>query len=354
MEAIAALAYVEMLERGFTRVGEFHYLHHDPPARLTPISANSPSVSRRQRSETGIGLTLLPVFYAHSNFGGVAAGHRASAASSTASTASRTSSKRMPRAIANLDDANFGVAPHSLRAATPEELRAIVPLAQGGPIHIHAAEQTKEVDDCIAWSGARPVEWLLEHAHVDRHWCLVHATHMTPRRRNVWRKAARWRGCVPSRRPISATAYFRPKDYLAAGGRFGIGTDSNVQIDAAGELRALEYAQRLTHACPQCAGRSAGPFHRARTVRRRAGGRRPGAGHVHRGLREGASADIVSLDEPTPALAGRKGDAVARQLDICGRRHRLRLATRAQSWSSGGIVHAQIASAIPGKISPVS
>ena len=82
-------------------------------------------------------------------------------------------------AVRELPGANVGIAPHSLRAVTPDELAAIVPLAEAGPVHIHAAEQIREVEECIAWSGRRPVEWLLEHAPVDRRWCLIHATHTT-------------------------------------------------------------------------------------------------------------------------------------------------------------------------------
>src|SRR5690606_22617827 len=128
--------------------------------------------------ETGIGLTLLPVFYAHGNFGGAAPTHgQRRFISSTDGFEKLVAHAR--RAAAGLPGANVGIAPHSLRAVTPEELRAILPLAEGGPVHIHAAEQVIEVEDCLAWSGRRPVEWLLDNAPVDATWCLIHATHMT-------------------------------------------------------------------------------------------------------------------------------------------------------------------------------
>ncbi|HWE05948.1 MAG TPA: formimidoylglutamate deiminase [Rhizomicrobium sp.] len=174
VEAIAALAYVEMLERGFTRVGEFHYLHHDPSG--VPYAELGEMASRIALAalETGIGLTLLAVFYAHGNFGGAPASRgQRRFLNDVESFARLVEASR--RAIARLPDANLGVAPHSLRAVAPDELREIVPFARGGPVHIHAAEQTKEVEDCLAWCGARPVEWLLDHADVDRSWCLVHA-----------------------------------------------------------------------------------------------------------------------------------------------------------------------------------
>ena len=177
--AIAALAYAEMLESGFTRVGEFHYLHHDRTGQAYADPAEMSAAIARAAAQTGIGLTLLPVFYAHSGFGGQ----------------EPTSAQRRfvhdldgfarlhdgaGQALAALPDAVLGLAPHSLRAVTPDELAALGEMAGSGPVHIHIAEQTREVDDCLAWSGARPVDWLMDHAAVDRRWCLVHATHMTP------------------------------------------------------------------------------------------------------------------------------------------------------------------------------
>ena len=151
VEAIAAQAYVEMLESGFTRVGEFHYLHHDlsgaPYANIGEMATRIAAAA----GETGIALTLLPVFYLHAGFGGLPAspGQRRFINDvdryGRLIEASRT-------AVSSLPGALVGIAPHSLRAATPEEIAAILPLAHGGPIHIHVAEQTKEVDDCLAWS----------------------------------------------------------------------------------------------------------------------------------------------------------------------------------------------------------
>ncbi|TMQ29731.1 MAG: formimidoylglutamate deiminase, partial [Planctomycetota bacterium] len=179
VQAVAALAYVEMLEAGFS------------PGRRVPLPARRSRRSSLSRpaemagriiaaaGETGIGLTLLPVFYAYGGFGG----------QSPAPSQRRFISD--PDAFGHLIEASrrkalahpgtvIGVAPHSLRAITPQELAAILPLAGDGPIHIHAAEQLREVDDCLAWSGRRPVEWLLEQAAADSRWCFVHATHMTP------------------------------------------------------------------------------------------------------------------------------------------------------------------------------
>lgn len=178
IEAVAAQLYMEMLEAGFCRVGEFHYLHHDrdgsPYANIAEHAERIGAAS----VEAGIGLTLLPVFYAHSGFGGQAPidGQRRFINSIESFGRLMEDCRKMQ---ASLPGMQLGMAPHSLRAVTPDELTAILPLAEGGPVHIHVAEQTKEVEDCIAWSGARPVEWLLDSAPVDDRWCLIHATHLT-------------------------------------------------------------------------------------------------------------------------------------------------------------------------------
>ena len=309
VEAITAFAYVEMLERGFTRVGEFHYLHHDPEggpyANVGELAWRIAAAAR----ETGIGLTLLPVFYAHSNFGGLppVPGQRRFI-NNVDGFANIV--EECHRAIAALEDANAGIAPHSLRAVTPDELEKILPLAQGGPIHIHAAEQTKEVDDCVAWSGQRPVEWLFDHAHIDSRWCLVHATHVNARESELLPRSGAVAGLCPITEANLGDGVFPADAYLRAGGRFGVGTDSNVLIDAPGELRALEYAQRLSHRARNvlavAEGQSTG-----RTlfdVAHSGGAQALGVFEV--GLREAANADIVSLDAGDASLAGRRGDAV--------------------------------------------
>jgi formimidoylglutamate deiminase len=249
------------------------------------------------------------VYYAHSNFGGLppVAGQRRFINSVDGFGIIVDECRR---AAASLDDANVGIAPHSLRAVTPDELQSILPLAQGGPVHIHAAEQTKEVDDCLAWSGQRPVEWLLEHANVDAHWCLVHATHLTPSEVEGLARSGAVAGLCAITEANLGDGTFSAEHYLRAGGRIGVGTDSNVLIDAAGELRAVEYAQRLSHRArnvlAEAEGRSTG---RTLFDRALAGGAQA-LGIPASGLREGAAADIVSLDENDPSLSGRKGDAV--------------------------------------------
>lgn len=244
LEAVAAQLYVEMLEAGFTRVGEFHYLHND---RDGSYYANIAELAERIASAsavTGISLTMLPVFYAHAGFGGVAPsdGQRRFIHSLDSYIRLMDACRDI---VATLPGAKLGIAPHSLRAVTPDELAAILPLAAGGPIHIHISEQLKEVEDCLAWSGARPVQWLLANAPVDSSWTLIHATHMTDQETIDTARAGAVAGLCPITEANLGDGTFPAPFFLDAGGGFGIGSDSNIQISVPGELRQLEYSQRL-------------------------------------------------------------------------------------------------------------
>ncbi|SFP53792.1 formiminoglutamate deiminase [Bradyrhizobium sp. Ghvi] len=307
--AVATLLYVEMLEQGFTRVGEFHYLHHDRDG--SPF-ANPAEMAARiaQAAETSsIGLTLLPSFYAHGSFGGAAPhGGQRRFICSVDQFASLMAASR--KTIARLSGANIGIAPHSLRAVAPHELAAIIPLAEGGPVHIHAAEQVKEVEDCLAWSGQRPVHWLLEHAPLDQRWCLIHATHMADTEVTAFAKTGAVAGLCPITEASLGDGIFPGREFRDAGGLFGVGTDSNVLVGVADELRQLEYGQRLKHRARNVlsggAGRSTG---RTLFDDALAGGARALA-QPTAGLSPGARADIVTLDAAHPSLAGRRGDAL--------------------------------------------
>ena len=303
VESIAAQAYAEMLESGFTRVGEFHYLHNDLDGKPYSDPAEMARRIAAAAETAGVALTLLPVFYAQGGFGGEKAADRQARFVCGADSFARLV-EQSRAAIARVPGARLGIAPHSLRAATPDQLAAILPLADGGPIHIHIAEQTAEVDACLAWSGARPVAWLLDHAEVDARWCLVHATHMD--RTETTRLAES--GAVACLCPITEAdlgdGLFPAGPYFAAGGAFGVGSDSNVRIDLAEELRLLEWGQRLAHRARGVAGSGAELFKAAL-----AGGARS-LGEARVGLEVGASADIVNLDAEHPSLIGRAGDAL--------------------------------------------
>jgi formimidoylglutamate deiminase len=178
IEAVAALAYVEMLESGFTQVGEFHYLHNAPDGSRYADPAETAGRIAAAAHTTGIGLTLLPCFYAHGGCGGKpATPGQARFLSGLDGFARLVEASRAH--LAALDGARLGIAPHSLRAVDAPELRALCLAFPAGPVHIHAAEQESEVEECLAWSGARPVQWLLDNMNVDERWCLIHCTHMT-------------------------------------------------------------------------------------------------------------------------------------------------------------------------------
>ncbi|EJC85247.1 formiminoglutamate deiminase [Rhizobium leguminosarum bv. trifolii WSM2297] len=302
VEAVAAKLYAEMLEAGFSRVGEFHYLHHDrdgsPYANIAELAERIGAASQ----ESGIGLTLLPVFYAHSGFGGAAPidGQRRFINS-------LESFERLMegcRVVAGrLDGAELGLAPHSLRAATPEELAKLVPMAGDGPIHIHVAEQVKEVEDCIAWSGARPVEWLLDHAPVDERWCLIHATHMTEDETRRMAKSGAIAGLCPITEANLGDGAFAAPLFLEEGGRYGIGSDSNVLISVPEELRQLEYSQRLALRARNVVAAPGGSTALSLFTQALAGG--GAALKAPAGLTEGHHADLVSLDtSAVPYLSG--------------------------------------------------
>src|SRR5262249_35369839 len=197
---------------------------------------------------TGIGLTLLPVLYGASGFGGQPV--------TGAQRRFFNSPDRFMRLIEDLDgrhsrdpQVRIGIAPHSLRAVTPEALdetvRALRALDRASPIHVHIAEQAKEVQDCLAWSGQRPVDWLLSHQTVDEHWCLVHATHVTTSEIEALAAVRAIAGLCPTTEANLGDGIFPAEGFLRAGGAFGIGSDSHISVSPIEELRWLEYGQRL-------------------------------------------------------------------------------------------------------------
>jgi len=244
MEAIAAMAFVEMLESGFTRVGEFHYLHHQPSGEPYADPAEMAAAMASASADTGIALTLLPVLYAHSGFGGAPLDPRQRRFGHDIDGYAHLLD-RFRELVRGLDGAVLGIAPHSLRAVTPDQLQALLAMAPSGPVHIHIAEQTGEVEACLAWAGQRPVAWLLDHMPVDPRWCLVHATHADTAELAAIARSGSVVGLCPVTEANLGDGIFPADEFLSAAGRVGIGSDSNVLIDAAEELRLLEYGQRL-------------------------------------------------------------------------------------------------------------
>jgi formimidoylglutamate deiminase len=308
LEAISALCFAEMLEAGFTHVGEFHYLHHDRDGR--PFAERGELAARiaAAAGTTGIGLTLLPVFYAHSGFGGAAPSARQQRFITAPDSFARLL-ESCRRAVQPLPGARVGVAPHSLRAVTPAELTAVTALAQGGVVHIHIAEQEREVAECLAWCGEPPIRWLLANQPVDERWCLVHATHATAAELAAVAQRQAVVGLCPITEASLGDGIFPAQQFLAAQGRIGIGSDSNVLIDAAEELRTLEYSQRLAvRARNVLATRAETSTGRSLFEAALAGGRQAVQGPG--GLVPGASLDLVTLRARHPVLLERHGDEI--------------------------------------------
>ncbi len=308
VEAVAAQLYVEMLEAGFTRIGEFHYLHHDRDGRPYADLAEMAGRIAAAAATAGIGLTLLPVFYAHAGFGGTppAAEQRRFICDLDGFA---DLFERCKRLVAGLPGAAVGVAPHSLRAVTPHELAAVAAVAGGHLCHIHAAEQVKEVEDCLAWSGARPVEWLLGETGLGPRWCLIHATHMTEAETAGLAASGAVAGLCPVTEGNLGDGIFPAAGFIAGGGRIGIGSDSNVLIGIGAELRQLEYAQRLKHRERNVLAQAGGSTGRALYDAALAGGAQA-LGAPAGGIAAGAPADLVSLDTAAPGAAGRAGDSL--------------------------------------------
>jgi formiminoglutamate deiminase len=322
LEAVTALAYAEMLEAGFTRVGEFHYLHHDrdgaPFADAGELAARIAAAA----AHTGIALTLLPVFYAHASFGGAAPAPRQRRFITDPERyaevldASRAALRALPGAL-------VGVAPHSLRAVTPSELRAVIGLGRGAPVHIHIAEQLREVEDCLAWSGRRPIEWLLEHAPVDEHWCLVHATHANTAELTGMAARRVVAGLCPMTEASLGDGIFPAREFREYQGRFGVGSDSNVRLDAAEELRLLEYSQRLALRARNVLAAEGASTGRTLFDAALAGGAQAlqnTAGAESAGLAVGAWLDLVTLKRDDPALLARREDEILDSWIFCGGR----------------------------------
>jgi formiminoglutamate deiminase len=238
LEAIAAFAYMEMLEAGFTWVAEFHYLHHQPDGGPYDDVAEMSQRIVAAAADVGIGLTLLPVLYRQSGFGGKPASPAQRRFLNDRDSYARIMATEVP-------GGRVGIAPHSLRAVTLDDLTWAAATWRGQPAHIHVSEQTREVDDCRVAHGRRPIDLLMDTVEVDEHWCLVHATHADAGERARIARAKAVVGLCPITEANLGDGLFDAPDFLEQGGRFGVGSDSNVRLSAADELRTLEYGQRL-------------------------------------------------------------------------------------------------------------
>jgi formiminoglutamate deiminase len=288
LEAIAALAYLEMLEAGFTSVAEFHYVHHQPDGR--PYD-NASEMSQRivaAASEVGIGLILLPVLYRQSGFGG-----RPASAAQRRFICDRDLYARLMET--KVPGGEIGIAPHSLRAVTLDDLGWISATWPDEPAHIHISEQTGEVDQCLVAHGKRPIDLLMDTIEIDKRWHLVHATHADAGEIARIAKAKAVVALCPVTEANLGDGLFDVPALLAADGRLGVGSDSNVRISAADELRTLEYGQRLIHRRRNVLGEAS----------RSTGRRLVEAALDGRAIEVGQRADFVVLD-----AASFEGDGV--------------------------------------------
>lgn len=329
VEAIATFVQMEMLEAGYATNVEFHYLHHRPGGRPYDDLAEMAGRIATAAARTGIGLTLLPVHYQFGGcdrrplgpgqirFGtdrdGFARLHAASAAAL----------KGLP------EDARIGVAPHSLRAVAPEAIADLVALAPEGPVHMHLAEQVAEVEEVRAALGARPVEWVLDHVGPDARFTFIHCTQMEPAETEGLARSGATAGLCPITESSLGDGIFDGVRWLGAGGRIAIGSDSNIRIALAEELRTLEYSQRLRDrsravlATPEMStGRRL--FEAAARGGAVAAGRETGA------IRPGLWADLVALDGGHADLAGRRGDTILDTFAFAGDDRMVR-----DVWSAG-------------------
>ncbi|WP_339438078.1 formimidoylglutamate deiminase [Pseudomonas sp. EA_15y_Pfl1_P104] len=245
LHVIARQLYIEMLKAGYTSVAEFHYVHHDvngqPYADRTELSRQ---ISQAATS-SGIGLTLVPVLYTHSGFGGQAPNEGQRRFINSTENYLELQARLKP-ILAAQPAQQLGLCFHSLRAVTPEQIHAVLAASDKAcPVHIHIAEQQKEVDDCLAWSGKRPLQWLYDNVEVDERWCLVHATHADLEEVTRMAKSRAIAGLCLTTEANLGDGIFPAVDFLAQGGRLGIGSDSHVSLSVVEELRWLEYGQRL-------------------------------------------------------------------------------------------------------------
>lgn len=303
VEAIAALAQMEMLEAGFAAVAEFHYIHHDRGGRAYANPAEMSEAIFRAAETTGIGLTHLPVLY---TYGG--AGAKPLSIAQARFGHDLDGFLALQQALDGAmrgrpADWRLGAAPHSLRATTPDQLTALKAALPDRPLHIHIAEQVREVEEIQGWLGARPVDFLLNTIGVDAHWCLVHATQMTQAETRALAQSGAVAGLCPVTEANLGDGIFPGPDYRAAGGRYGIGTDSNVNIAVAEELRLLEYGQRLRDKARSVladGGHSTGEI----LYREALAGGAQALGRDSGGIAIGRLADLVTLDLSHPALCG--------------------------------------------------
>lgn len=305
IQAIAALVFMEMQEAGYSAVGEFHYVHHQPGGdAYAQLSETSQRVFEAAHL-TGMGLTHLPVLY---TYGGVGRTPLAGGQLRFGNTVDRFLKlvQECQAALPHADSA-LGVAPHSLRATSPADLASVLEAVPHGPVHIHIAEQLQEVADVETALGQRPVAWLLDNAEVTPRWCLVHATHMTADETTGVARSGAVAGLCPITEANLGDGIFDGAAFVEQGGQFGVGSDSNIRISLGGELCLLEYSQRLRDKSRAVLVTGAGSVGQALYT----GAAQGGAQALGRNAGEiaaGKLADLVAIDRTHPTLCALRDD----------------------------------------------
>ena len=309
LEAIAAWLQVEMLEAGYTSCGEFHYLHHQPSGKPYDNRAEMIGSLLAAAESSGMAVTLLPVLYSRNGF-------RMQTVSDHQRRFFNTPDSFMEllgeceRALAHHSLHQLGWAPHSLRAVSIDQLAAVLHAdgTHGRPVHIHIAEQSAEVDECLAVHGARPLELLIDRFPIDEHWCLVHATHTSEGEMQAAAATGAVAGLCPTTEADLGDGFFDAVRWLRDGGEFGIGSDSNLRVSVTEELRLLEFGCRLREQKRNVLadeGRSCGRTLFQRAVEGGAAGLAQPVGRIENGCR----ADLVELDDRHVLMTGRRDDA---------------------------------------------
>lgn len=320
LEAIGRHLYIEMLKAGYTSVCEFHYVHHgaDGQPYANPAELAERIVGAAQ--DVGIGMTLLPVLYQYSGFGqALPSEHQRRFISSPEWILDLR--QRMKQTMPENGNRRYGVAPHSLRAVSEASLSALVSGMndddRDAPIHIHIAEQTREVEDCIATLGQRPVEWLLDRQPLSSRWCLVHATHMTDSEYAGLALSGAIAGLCPTTEANLGDGLFDAERYLRAGGRWGIGSDSNITVNPWSELRLLEYGQRLIHQRRNVLAELSAPVVADRLFSQAVSGGAAATGRRVAGLAVGQRADFVVVDRDGPNVDERNHKQLLSAMVFC-------------------------------------
>lgn len=340
VEVIARQLYIEMLKAGYTSVAEFHYVHHDPQGQAYADPAELALRISQAADDAGIGLCLLPVLYSHSGFGGqpATAGQRRFIHGTDSYLELQ---QRLRPLLAQRTGQNLGLCFHSLRAVTPEQISTVLGATAGAcPIHIHIAEQQKEVDDCLAWSGRRPLQWLFDNLSVDQRWCLVHATHAQIDEVAAMAASGAVAGLCLSTEANLGDGIFPAVDYLARGGRLGIGSDSHVSVSLVEELRWLEYGQRLRDQKRNRLYRSDQPMVGRTLFDAALAGGAQALGQPVGALQVGQRADWLVLDGDDPYIATAKGDAILNRWLFAGGDRQIRDVMVGGQWVVQGGRHA--------------